>query len=96
MSQHRLTYCNTNADPACWGWYQARCECGWSEIAYGHDAAREAHEAHVAAQAPATPPTGYTDSFGNVWAYVAGKRRMLAVGEVYFSTRGERRVVVAP
>jgi hypothetical protein len=109
MSAHRLTSCNTNADPACWGWYQARCSCGWAEVAYGEQAALDAHEAHVATVPVVAPPTGYLDSFGNVWAFSSGHtvidgvtvrgrpgRRMLAVGEVYMDTHGERRIVVAP
>lgn len=90
------------------GWWQPRCnQCGWRGECYGDE--RQSDDACAEHVCPVPVGTGYRDSFGNVWLYSdgltviddqtvrgslrPGQRRMLAPGEVYYDTHGERRTV---
>lgn len=78
--------------PGAPGWWQPRCtSCGWRDEPCGDESeAQRIAEEH---RCPVSVGTGYEDAYGNVWLYEDGQRRMLASGEAYFTTRGERRVV---
>lgn len=91
---HRIRIMDTASAPGAW---QARCSCGWTSTSTPDEASAYADaERHQAAcEKPGQPVgTGYLDAYGNVWVYGdRGSRRMLLPGEVYHSTRGERKVV---
>lgn len=103
---HRIRIMDTASAPGSW---QARCSCGWTADPTPDEASAYADaERHQAAcEKPGQPVgTGYLDAYGNVWVYNTGHtvidgvtvrgqqgRRMLLPGEVYYSTRGERKVV---
>lgn len=74
MSEHR-TRLLTSADPACSGWVEPRCSCGWiGEPEYGYGHAAHAAERHASAALAPPPPvgTGYPDAYGNVWLFNDG------------------------
>lgn len=96
-------YSQTNPSaPGCW---QPRCnQCGWRGEVYGDE--RQSDDAADEHRCPVPVGTGYLDAYGNVWVFnqghvvIDGKtvrgqagRRMLVAGEVYYDTRGLRRVV---
>lgn len=51
--EHRAMHPGSHPDPACWGWWQPRCACGWrGELVGDEGAAVIAGELHVAEVAP--------------------------------------------
>jgi hypothetical protein len=101
-----MAYSQTSASAP--GWWQPRCrQCGWHGEPVGDEAS--AYDAADEHRCPVPVGTGYLDAYGNVWVYndgghtvIDGKlvrgrpgRRMLAPGEVYYDTHGERRTVAS-